>query len=31
MVAKINYAAGVMEIRFFGTHAECDEIDAETV
>lgn len=31
MVAAIQYQAGVVAIRFFGTHAEYDEIDAETV
>lgn len=31
LVARINYAAGTVEIRFFGSHAESDEIDAENV
>lgn len=31
LIAAVNYAAGVLRIRFFGTHAEYDEIDAETV
>ena len=31
LVARVNYQAGVLAIRFFGTHAEYDEIDAETV
>jgi mRNA interferase HigB len=31
LVARVQYQAGVMVIRFFGTHAEYDEIDAETV
>ena len=31
LVAQINYRAGTVEIRFFGTHAEYDRIDAETV
>jgi mRNA interferase HigB len=31
LVAAVQYQAGVMVIRFFGTHAEYDEIDAETV
>jgi mRNA interferase HigB len=31
LVAAINYRAGVISTRFFGTHAECDKIDVETV
>jgi|SRR5579884_1681895 len=31
LIAEINYQAGVVAIRFFGTHAEYDRIDAETV
>lgn len=31
LVAQINYAAGTVEIRFFGTHAEYERIDAQTV
>ena len=31
LVAALNYPAGVLAIRFFGTHAEYDKIDAETV
>ncbi|MEJ2436130.1 MAG: type II toxin-antitoxin system HigB family toxin [Pseudolabrys sp.] len=31
LVTALNYRAGVLTIRFFGTHAEYDEIDAETV
>ncbi len=31
LVAALNYRAGVLAIRFFGTHAEYDAIDAETV
>lgn len=31
LVVAIQYQAGVVAIRFFGTHAEYDEIDAETV
>ena len=31
LVARMQYQAGVLVIRFFGTHAEYDEIDAETV
>jgi mRNA interferase HigB len=31
LVAAVQYRAGVLAIRFFGTHAEYDTIDAETV
>jgi len=31
LVAALNYRAGVLAIRFFGTHMEYDKIDAETV
>ena len=31
LVAAIQYAAGVLAIRFFGSHGEYDKIDAETV
>ena len=31
LVAQLNYQAGTLEIRFFGTHAEYDDIDAETI
>jgi mRNA interferase HigB len=31
LVARVQYQASVLAIRFFGTHAEYDEIDAETV
>lgn len=31
LVVKINYAYRVIYIRFVGTHAEHDEIDAEEV
>jgi mRNA interferase HigB len=31
LIASIQYQAGVLAIRFFGTHAEYDKIDAETV
>lgn len=31
LVAQINYAAGTVEIRFFGSHAEYDAVDAQTV
>jgi mRNA interferase HigB len=29
LVVRINYRFGTVEIRFFGTHAEYDRIDAE--
>jgi mRNA interferase HigB len=31
LVAALQYRAGVLVIRFFGTHAQYDRIDAETV
>jgi mRNA interferase HigB len=31
LVAAVQYKAGVLVVRFFGTHAEYDAIDAETV
>jgi mRNA interferase HigB len=31
LVAIVRYQAGVLAIRFFGTHEEYDEIEAETV
>jgi mRNA interferase HigB len=31
LVATLQYRAGALAIRFFGTHAEYDNIDAETV
>ncbi len=31
LVARVQYQARVVEVRFFGTHAEYDSIDAETV
>ncbi len=31
LVVKINYPTGTIFIRFFGTHAEYDTIDAEVV
>jgi len=30
LIARVQYQAGVLMIRFFGTHAEYAEIDAET-
>jgi mRNA interferase HigB len=31
LVAAVQYQAGVLVIRFFGTHAQYDRIDAEMV
>jgi mRNA interferase HigB len=31
LVVKINYAVGVVFVRFVGTHAEYDRIDVESV
>lgn len=31
LVAKVNYRAGIVYIRFVGTHAEYDHIDVETI
>ena len=31
LIARVQYPAGVLMIRFFGTHAEYDEIDAGSV
>jgi mRNA interferase HigB len=31
LVARVQYRAGVLVVRFFGTHARYDEMDAETV
>jgi mRNA interferase HigB len=31
LVIKINYSVGDLYIRFVGTHAEYDKIDAETI
>jgi mRNA interferase HigB len=31
LVVKINYPAGIVFVRFIGTHAQYDTIDAETV
>ena len=31
LVAAVQYQAGVVVIRFFGSHAEYDDIDAETI
>ena len=31
LIASVQYQAGVLAIRFFGSHAEYDKIDAESV
>jgi mRNA-degrading endonuclease HigB of HigAB toxin-antitoxin module len=31
LIASIQYRAAALAIRFFGTHAEYDNIDAESV
>ena len=31
LIARIQYQAGVLAIRFFGTHGEYDDVDAETI
>ena len=31
LIAALQYRAGVLSIRFFGTHAEYDKIDAEAI
>jgi len=31
LIVKINYKAGVLLIRFVGTHKEYDQINAETI
>jgi len=31
LVTKINYPHGIVYVRFVGTHAEYDKIDAEEV
>src|ERR1700692_1630891 len=31
LIARVQYPAGILAIRFFGAHAEYDEINAETV
>ena len=31
LIAAINYAAGIVYIRFIGTHKEYDRIDAATI
>jgi mRNA interferase HigB len=31
LIAVVRYENGVMMIRFFGSHEEYDQVDAETV
>jgi mRNA interferase HigB len=31
LIARLQYQAGVLAIRFFGTHAEYDKVDAENI
>ncbi len=31
LIAALQYRAGVLAIRFFGTHIEYDKVDAETI
>lgn len=31
LIARLQYQAGVLAIRFFGTHAEYDKVDAEKI
>jgi mRNA interferase HigB len=31
LIAAVQYQAGVLVIRFFGSYAEYDRVDAETV
>lgn len=31
LIARLQYQADVLAIRFFGTHAEYDKVDAEKI
>ncbi len=31
LVVRIDYSAGIIFIRFIGTHADCDKIDVEEI
>ena len=31
LIVRVNYAYGVVQIRFIGTHEDYDRIDAETI
>jgi mRNA interferase HigB len=31
LIALVHYEAGVLVIRFFGSHQEYDQVDAESV
>ena len=31
LIARVQYQAGILAVRFFGTHAEYDQVDAETM
>jgi mRNA interferase HigB len=31
LIASVHYRSGIVMIRFFGSHAEYDKVDAETI